>query len=345
MASRKDIKRPLEKRRLIKGVAVGILIAAALIWIRSYALLFPLCICVWVYISTYAFTHLASWVEDRTPFSSALLSWSLAIIFGIAGVAYIVTFIFSLATTTTPDAGSHVCLIDKMRYGVPRDTANASTYYRTHQLGRISRGDMALVHTPLGPLALRVVARPGDTVTIADAALYVNGQLADNSDRPTALFKLRPHTPYSTKRQMSEVIAELESKPPKSVEDTSTVRLPIAQREEKWKGYTYATIFRNMDDDRIFPWNVAYQWNAYHWGPFRLPKRGDVISLTYSNTMLYGPLAKRFEGAELMPQKGATYTFKLSYYMTLNNNRDVIADSRQFGPIPENHIISHIIKL
>ncbi len=345
MATRKDIKRPLEKRRLIKGVIVGAIIAAALIWIRSYALLLPLCLGVWVYISTYAFTHLASWVEDRTPFSKTLLSWSLAIIFGAAGVSYVVTFVFSLSTISTPDAGTHLCLVDKMHYGVPCDTANASTYYRTHKLGRISRGDMALVHTPVGSLALKVVARPGDTVAIADAALFVNGQLSDKSDRPTALFKLRPHTPYSVKRQMSEAIAKAGDKPQEAVEDTSTVRLPIARREDEWKVYTYATIFRNMDDDRIYPWNVAYQWNAYHWGPFRLPKQGDVISLSYANTMLYGPLTKRFEGTELKPQKGATYTFKLSYYMTLNNNRDVIADSRQFGPTPENHIISHIIKL
>ncbi len=317
-----------------------------MIWIRAYAMLIPLALCVWAYISTLAFSLLANWVERRTPIGRKWLSWVLGAVFGAAGAAFIVTFVVSLATVSSPDGESRLYIVDKLHFGVACDTADAASYYRTHQLGRISHGDKAMVHTPMGPLATRIAARPGDTVAIVDAALFVNGEMADHGERALAVFKLRPRAPYTIVRQMRERMAEIEEDAHASSDcDSATFRIPVAEREEKWKAYTYASIFPNMDDERVFPWNTAYLWNAYHWGPIRLPKSGETISLTYANVMLYGPLVRRYEKTELRVQKGETYTFKLSYYMTLNDNRDIIADSRQFGPTPESHIISHILKL
>lgn len=345
MPVKREIKRPIERRRLVKGLVVGLLLATAIVWVRSYALLIPLAICVWTYISTYAFTLLTSWVESKTPISKTLLSWGMAVLFGIGSVAYVITFVMSIAKISSPDNEDGMYVIDKLRYGVARDTSNVATYYRTHKLGMISRGDMALIHTPQGLLAQKIVALPNDTVTISDGSLYINGLPSDNSPRPTATYKLRPHTTYSVTRQMHETMAEMLNDGIPQPTDTSSMRLPISRRERDWKPYTYATILHNMPDDRIFPHNAAYPWNAYHWGPIRLPKRGDSIPLTYANVMLYGPLVKQHEGTTLKPLKNASYTFKLSYYMSLNNNRDIIADSRQYGPIPEYHILSHIIKL
>lgn len=338
-------KTRVSRPRLVKGLLIGALLAVAAIWIRAYALTLPLAVAVWAYVSTDTFARLARWVENHTPVSRALLSWGLALAFGAATVAYALTFIMSLAWCTMPSDGRVLCVVNKLKYGVARDANNADGYYRTHKLGRIGRGDYALAHTPDGDLLQKIVARPGDTVMVTDGALFVNGQMADRGERATATYKILPHTPYSALRQMRLADKEAHEAQGKADSDTTALLLPTTLREGEWKAYTYATIHRNEDDERCYPWNVAYQWNAYQWGPMRMPRKGDTMALTYANVALYGPLVERHERRTLKPTPGASYTFKMDYYMTLGDDRDNLCDSRAYGPLPESGIISNIIVL
>lgn len=335
----------VSRPRLTKGVLIGALLAVAAVWIRAYALILPVGVAVWAYASTDTFARLAQWVESHTPVSRALLSWGLALTFGTATVAYVLTFVMSLAWCTMPGEGRRLCVVNKMKYGVARNEGDAGEYYRTHKLGRIGRGDYALARTPDGNLLQKVVARPGDTVTVADGALFVNGRMADHGERVTATYRPLPHTPYSIMRQMRQAEKEAQKTHSAAEADTAALLLPTVKREEKWRPYTYAVLHRNEDDERCYPWNVAYQWNAYQWGPMRMPHKGDTMALTYANVTLYGPLVERHERRRLEPTPGVSYTFKMDYYMTVGDDRDNLCDSRAYGPLPESCIISNIIVL
>lgn len=330
-------------RRLAKGAVAAVVLGVAIVWVRAYALLVPLALVVWLYVSTDAFARLAAWVERRAPLRRGLLSWGLAAVFAALVALYVQLFVVSLGRYFVPGQGARLCLVNKMKYGVARRADSPADYYRTHKLGVIARGDRALVETPAGRMALRVVARPGDTVRVASGALFVNGALADKDGRVVAEYVLRPRAPYSAVRQMGEV----ETRRERVGEDTvgRTMTLPVVLREKLWSPYTYSPIFSNRADERCYPWNVAYQWNACHWGPMRMPRRGDAIELSYANVMLYGPLVSLYEGETLKPAAGGSYVFKLDYYMTMADNRGLLCDGRRYGPTPESRIVSRVIIL
>lgn len=329
--------------RLVKGAATAAVLSAAAVWVRAYALLAPLALAVWLYVSTDAFVRLAAWVERRSPLRRGVLSWGLAAVFAALVALYVQCFVVSLGRYFVPETGARLCLVNKMKYGVARRADSPDEYYRTLKLGSVARGDRALVETPGGRMALRVVARPGDTVRVASGALYVDGALADRDGGVVADYALRPHAPYSAVRQMGEVETRREG----ASADTAArvMTLPVVLRESMWRPYTYAPVFRNRADSRCYPWNATYQWNAYHWGPMRMPRRGDSVELTYANVMLYGPMVSLHEGVTLTPVEGGRYVFKLDYYMTMTDNRSLLCDGRCYGPVPESKIVSRVIVL
>ncbi len=328
--------------RFVKAGAVAAVVGGAVVWVRAYALLAPLVFAAWLYVSTNAFARLAAWVERRSPLRRGLLSWGLAAVFAALVALYFQHFVVSLGRYPVPGDGPRLCLVNKMKYGVARRADSPDEYYRTHKLGFIGRGDRALVETPDGKMVQRVVARPGDTVRVASGALFVNGALADKDGRVVADYLLRGRVPYSAARQMGEAATGLG---PGGADSAQAMTLPVALREALWRNYTYAPVFRNAPDSRCYPWNVAYLWNAYHWGPMRMPRRGDAIELTYANVMLYGPLVRLYEGEELAPERGGRHVFKLDYYMTLADNRTLLCDGRSYGPTPESRIVSRVIIL
>lgn len=96
----------------------------------------------------------------------------------------------------------------------------------------------------------------------------------------------------------------------------------------------------------IFPNNK--DWNIDWYGPLRVPKKGDVITLTADNLPEYQKMITEYEGNTLETKNGQfiingspakQYTVKYDYYMMIGDNRDASLDSRFFGFVPETHIV------
>lgn len=96
----------------------------------------------------------------------------------------------------------------------------------------------------------------------------------------------------------------------------------------------------------IFPHNK--KWNTDWYGPLRIPKKGDVITLTAENLPEYEKLIVKCEGNTLEHKNGKffingketnQYTVQYNYYMMIGDNRDASLDSRFFGYVPETHIV------
>lgn len=96
----------------------------------------------------------------------------------------------------------------------------------------------------------------------------------------------------------------------------------------------------------IFPFNK--EWNTDWYGPLRIPKKGDVITITEDNLPEYKKLITEYEHHTLENKGGKfyidgketnRYTVEQDYYMMIGDNRDASLDARFFGFVPEENIV------
>ncbi|MDY4521596.1 MAG: S26 family signal peptidase [Bacteroidales bacterium] len=346
--------------RIAKGVIFGTIIAAAIIWARAYFLLIPLAIGTLAYVRTDFFGRVVRWVERHTPLTRSIITSVICLLVAGLTVWFVTQYLVVFAHCTVPGVGNKLCLVLKFRYGVAVDAQDPEAYHRTHRLGPIAHGDMALVQMPCGKMVSRVVAVPGDTVLMVGARVKVNGHVVYDA-KATASFLLNKRVPYSVKRTLSSemkrgtvrscVYDDANGKRPKLVEDTATVRLPLVHLNN-FAPYLHSAILANIPDPRCFPWQANYNWNAYDWGPMVMPKAGETLAVAAADRAYYGVLHNTFEptsgqwpirSAEVAHKQDCS--FVLDYYFVVNDDRDVINDSRLYGPVPECNIISNVVIL
>ncbi|MCW3161343.1 signal peptidase I [Chryseobacterium oryctis] len=96
----------------------------------------------------------------------------------------------------------------------------------------------------------------------------------------------------------------------------------------------------------IFPINKP--WNQDWYGPLRIPKKGDVVTLNQESLPMYQWIISEYEHNSLENKNGKIfingietnqYTIKQDYYMMVGDNRDASLDARFFGFVPEENIV------
>jgi signal peptidase I len=96
----------------------------------------------------------------------------------------------------------------------------------------------------------------------------------------------------------------------------------------------------------IYPINK--NWNADWYGPLRIPKKGDVVTLNQETLLEYQWIISQYEHHHLENKNGkifidgketTQYTIQQDYYMMIGDNRDASLDARFFGVVPEENIV------
>ena len=96
----------------------------------------------------------------------------------------------------------------------------------------------------------------------------------------------------------------------------------------------------------IFPINK--KWNQDQYGPIRIPKKGDVVTINQETLPEYQWIIKNYEHNSLENKNGKIfingketnqYTIQQDYYMMIGDNRDASLDARFFGFVPEENIV------
>jgi signal peptidase I len=96
----------------------------------------------------------------------------------------------------------------------------------------------------------------------------------------------------------------------------------------------------------IYPINKP--WNQDWYGPLRIPKKGDVVTLNQETLPTYQWIISEYEHNKLENKNGKIYingqetnqyTIKQNYYMMIGDNRDASLDARFFGVVPEENIV------
>ena len=229
------------------------------------------------------------------------------------------------------------------------------------------------------PYVKRCVAVAGDVVEMRAGRLFVNGQpekrmgdaevqhaydviTGSQLDIP-ALYNTYGFLPvveqqtetgfkYTFQGLTDQVAADLKTHP-----QVISISEVVEQQGEREINY-YPDMAKSVEAQQwvaskkvnvsssIFP--IDKNWNQDWYGPLKLPKKGDVITLTPQNIAEYRRLISNFEHNTFEDKNGKyyingketnQYTVKQDYYMMIGDNRDASLDARFFGYVGEENIV------
>ena len=232
------------------------------------------------------------------------------------------------------------------------------------------------VHTAIDrkdPYVKRCVAVAGDVLEFRAGKLFVNGKpetilgdqrlqhkfIATTSsqlDIP-ALYKKYGFLPVQEVQGDNGFMYDFQGLTDQTAKEIKALPEIIDIKEHVWEQGKNAVSYKanamqdaytkNIDTTQsIFPINK--NWNQDWYGPLRIPKKGDVVTLNQETLPEYQWIISEYEHNKLENKNGkifingketTQYTIQQDYYMMIGDNRDASLDARFFGFVPEENIV------
>ncbi|MBE15096.1 MAG: signal peptidase I [Cytophagaceae bacterium] len=222
----------------------------------------------------------------------------------------------------------------------------------------------------------RCVGLPGDSLSVRNGYVYINGEKNQLPDRARLQFGYT----FDSKELFIQTTprGEIIQKPTPFVSeryDISDIYISNIDRENRI--YTYTTQLTeesaallkantNVQNlkripfetgqrgTRVFPNAPIHDWNVNEYGPIYIPEEGKTVAITPESLPFYKRIIEVYEGYELGYDHKVTvsgtqvylngaplneYTFKQNYYWMMGDNRNNSLDARAWGYVPETHVM------
>jgi signal peptidase I len=201
----------------------------------------------------------------------------------------------------------------------------------------------------------RCVGVPGDSLSIKDGLVYINGKELILPERAKPQFSynvvLDGKTPIDFESLFKDMdITDGAGFLNQQTRDTLFISALTASSAERFKNVPGITsvnriISKNVEDG-IFP--HIDKWNRDNFGPIYIPQKGKTVALNLESLPFYKTIITDYEKKDLKVngneiridgKVATTYTFDQNYYWMMGDNRHNSEDSRYWGYVPENHIV------
>ncbi|CAI8259082.1 MAG: Signal peptidase I [Bacteroidetes bacterium MED-G17] len=235
-------------------------------------------------------------------------------------------------------------------------------YFRTKGLQKIKRRDIVVFNWPAEPdgrpadkkmnYIKRCVAIPGDTISIQDGYVHIDGNMEDFPQ--DGQFEYRVYT--KGKSLNPKKLFKLDVTDFNRGAGMSDLHLSQASKENVEKSFNPDSVLRKTypigtTDSYLFPTDTAVmgKWNRDYMEAIYVPEKGESIAINKNNYPIYEKIIKEYEGNQnaylsnnrlvIDGEFTEKYTFKMNYYFMMGDNRHNSLDSRFWGFVPEDHIV------
>lgn len=200
----------------------------------------------------------------------------------------------------------------------------------------------------------RCVGIPGDSLSIKDGIVYINGKILALPERakPQYSYKiaLDGKTPIDFEYLFKDMDVTDGAGFTSEKRDTlfvSALTDSSVERLRNVPGITSVTreIAKGVENG-IFP--HINKWNRDNFGPIYIPQEGKTVAINFMTLPFYSRIISEYEKNKLEIKGSAiyindiktnTYTFKQNYYWMMGDNRHNSEDSRYWGYVPADHIV------